>query len=167
MYTYEEWNEIIRKYKNDEINIGVQLPLARQFIMSCSSKHVLWVAIIMFIIPCITLICAFLTYHFWGILFLIGFIITFMGVWGMASYNFSVTSSFLLGFGIFTIVLLFISSFNFILPLLLSLLDFILIFSFFTSVGKHIINDFAFNDYSTFCYLIENKVILIRSKKTS
>lgn len=160
-YTYDEWNQIIKQYKEDKINIGVELSVARQFLMNNSTKYSIWALIILFLLPFITCISAITIYHFWGILFIIGFVITYSGVCGMASTNFSMTSTIILCFGIFTMFIYIALSFIFALPFILSLITFLMIYIFYFSIGKSIINDYAFHDYAMFCYLLQNRIIKI------
>jgi len=97
-YTNEQWDEIKKSYEEGKITIGVNLPEARELIMNSSTKYSIFALVVLFLFPLIVCISSITLYGLWGILFIIGFIIAYISVCGMASYSFSQTISFLFRF---------------------------------------------------------------------
>ena len=160
-YNYNEWCEIISKYRNGEIKIGVNLPLARQFLMTYTNKYSIWSISLWTIIPLVVCMSAITIYKLWGILFSIIYIITFLAILGISSYSFSKVSSCILTADIITVIILLCTSFYFSIPFILSVVSFITCYAFYYSIGKTILNDYALVYFDNFKYMIKNKIIAI------
>lgn len=161
MYTYEEWNEIIKRYKIGKIRIGVNLPLARNYMMNTSSKYSIWALVTWLLLPLIICIMLAIQFDFWSIPLIIGFGFLYIGFVGAVSYNFSIASTFLTILTIVVCALWLFTDFSFVVSFIFIILDFLLIFFFYSSVGKNIIEKHALINLPEFNAFVANGVITI------
>ena len=161
MVTSEQWNEIIKGYRKGKIQIGVNLPLARTFLMNVSTKYAIWALIIWLLLPLIICVMLAIQFDFWSIPLIIGFAFLYVGFIGIASYNFSMASKFLTILTIVVCGLWIFTDFAFIIPFIMIILDFLLIFFFYSSIYKNIIEKHSLSSLTEFNAFLENGLIKI------
>lgn len=161
MVTAEEWIKIINGYREGKIHIGVNLPLARTFLMNISNKYSIWALIIWLLLPLIICVMLAIQFKFWSVPLIIGFGLLYNGFIGVASYNFSIDSTFLTILTIVVCGIWFFTNFVFVFPFIMIILDFLLIFFFYNSIGKNIIEKYAFTSLKQFNASIDNGLINI------
>lgn len=161
MVTSERWIEIIKGYRDGRIHIGVNLPLARTFLMNISNKYAIWALITWLLLPLVICVMLAIQFDFWSIPLIIGFGFLYSGFIGAASYNFSMASTFLTILTIVVCGLWIFTNFVFVFPFIMIILDFLLIFFFYSSIGKTIIEKHALTSLTEFNAFLENGLIKI------
>lgn len=157
----EQFEKIKKEYKENKIEISVQLNLARKFLTEAGDIiTILWGCSFTLILVG-SLFFSISILGIWGILYAILFDIFFMSYMGLCSLNGTIKEVVFWG-SIFTMLILYFFKFS-INPLLIaSCISFVSVYLFYFYVGYKTVHKIGLADKENFIFLIENNIIIYK-----
>ena len=159
-----EWKNFKDEYLKGNILVNIEMRLSQRILINTSILWLLWSLCNIIVFPIITAILLVIEFGLgYGILFTIAFVLIYFYIYGKAAINLNETFDTLMWLTGIVIIFSILSEQLFV-SIACALIFCWICYVYYDRIGRTIINKYFLNDFNSFIFLLNNKVIHLKTK---